>query len=80
MPALNTFPVYQLLLCIEIYEMTIIFHIFPFMSFQPSGILRTHNSLLSRALRPVIAKARVSVIRFFFNRLGCLFNCADHLR
>ena len=79
MQALNTFPIYQLFFCIEIHEVTLIFHIFPFMSFQPSGIL-THNSLLSRALRPVIAKARVSVIRFFFKRLGYLFNCADHLR
>ena len=48
MPALNTFPVYQLLLCIEIYEMTLIFQTFPFMSFQPLGILRTHNSPLGR--------------------------------
>ena len=29
--------------------MTHIFHIFPFMSFPPSGISRTYNGLLSRA-------------------------------
>ena len=32
--------------------MTHIFHIFPFMSFLPSGILRTYNGLLSRLLCP----------------------------
>ena len=69
------------------------FHIFQFVSFPASGILRTQNGLVSRcssidrALRLVIAKFRVrfpvkpdySSVQFFFNRLSCSFNFKDHV-
>ena len=50
------------------------------MACSPDGL----TSLTKRALRPVIANVRVlflvkpNFFRFFFNRLGCLFNCVDH--
>ena len=63
------------------------FHIFPFMSFPPTGMLRFLNGLLSiwldRIERCVLpshtsvfdSQSGLKFFRFFFNRLGCLFNC-----
>ena len=50
------------------------------MACSPDGL----TSITKRALRPVIANVRVlflvkpNFFRFFFNRLGCLFNCVDY--
>ena len=63
------------------------FHIFPFMSFPPTGMLRFPNGLLSRWLdwveRCVLSSHTsgfdsqwsLKIFRFCVNRLGCLFNC-----
>ena len=43
----------------------------------PVGLI----SLMDRAMRRVTAEVRVCLnfFRFFLNRLGCLFNCEDHV-
>ena len=65
------------------------FHIFPFMSFPSTGMLRFANGLLSRWLDWIKccilsshtsgfdSQSSMKFFRFFFYRLGCLFKCEN---
>ena len=50
------------------------------MAYSPVELI----TLMDSALRPIIATVRfdsrssLNFFRFFFNRLGCLFNCENH--